>query len=97
VLLEAMACGRGIVAVDAGAMPEIVTPDTGVLVPPGDAGAMAAGIRMFYARGPDAFGRNARTRAERDFSWDTTMRGLLGLYRGALLAGAARAPRYATP
>jgi alpha-1,6-mannosyltransferase len=97
VLLEAMACGRGIVAVDAGAMPEIVTPDTGVLVPAGDARAMAAGIRRFYARDPEAFGRNARVRAERDYSWDAAMHGLLGLYRGALLTGAVRAPRYATP
>ena len=97
VLLEAMACGRGIVAVDAGAMPEIVTPDTGVLVRAGDARAMAAGIRMFYARDPDAYGRKARTRAERDFSWDAAMRGLLGLYRDALLTGATRVPRYATP
>jgi alpha-1,6-mannosyltransferase len=97
VLLEAMACGRGIVAVDAGAIPEIVTPDTGVLVPAGDAHAMAAGIRRFYARDPDAFGRNARVRAEREYSWDAAMHGLLGLYRGALLTGAVRAPRYATP
>ena len=97
VLLEAMACGRGIVAVDAGAMPEIVTPDTEVLVPAGDARAMAEGIRRFYVRDPDAFGRNARVRAERDYSWDAAMHGLLGLYRGALLTGAVRAPRYATP
>ena len=97
VLLEAMACGRGIVAVDAGAMPEIVTPDTGVLVRAGDARAMAAGIRTFYARDPEAFGRNARMRAERDFSWDAAMRGLLGVYRDALLTGATREQRFATP
>src|SRR6185312_13266593 len=40
VVLEAMACGRGVIAANAGAMPELITPDTGVLVPPRDAQAM---------------------------------------------------------
>ena len=97
VLIEAMACGRGVVAVDAGAIPEIVTPDTGVLVRAGDPRAMAAGVREFYDRGPESLGRLARMRAEREFSWGTAMRGLLGLYRAALVTGTARAPRYATP
>jgi alpha-1,6-mannosyltransferase len=96
VLLEAMACGRGVVAANAGAIPEIVTPQTGVLVAPGDAGAMASGIRAFYARDPEALGRAARARAERDYGWDNAMHGLLGLYRGALASGSSGAPRYAT-
>ena len=50
----------------------------------------------FYILPSELFA-NVRTRAERDFSWDAAMHGLLGLYRGALLTGAARAPRYATP
>jgi alpha-1,6-mannosyltransferase len=97
VLLEAMACGRGVIAARAGAIPEIVTPQTGVLVPPGDARALADGIQAFYQRGPGAFGREARARVERAYGWDTTMRGLLGLYRGALTAASCPAPRYATP
>lgn len=97
VLLEAMACGRGVVAARAGAIPEIVTPQTGVLVSPGDARAMAAGVRTLYERGPERIGRMARSRVEREYTWDTAMRGLLGLYRGALASASARAPRYATP
>lgn len=97
VLIEAMACGRGVIAVNAGAIPEIVTPDTGVLVPAVDADAIAAGVRDFYERDPEALGRLARARAEREFSWDIAMRGLLGLYLGALVTGPARTPRYATP
>ena len=97
VLLEAMACGRGVVAANGGAIPEIVSPDTGVLVPPGDAVAMAAGIREFYDRDPDVFGRNARARAEREYSWGTAMRGLLALYRGTLVSESERTAGYATP
>lgn len=96
VLIEAMACGRGVIAANAGAIPEIVTPDTGVLVTPGDAHAMAAGIRAFYDRDPELLGQMARRRAEREYSWGTTMRGLLGLYRGALASGSVRTAGYAT-
>jgi alpha-1,6-mannosyltransferase len=97
VVLEAMACGRGVVAARAGAIPEIVTPQTGVLVPPGNAAAMAEGVREFYDGDPERFGRAARARAEGEYSWSIAMRGLLGLYRGALASASARAPRYATP
>jgi len=97
VVLEAMACGRGVVAACAGAIPEIVTPQTGVLVAPRNAEAMADGVRRFYERDPDRLGRAARARAESEYSWGTAMRGLLGLYRGALASAPARAPRYATP
>lgn len=97
VVLEAMACGRGIVAANAGALPEIVTPDAGVLVRPGDAAALAEGVRAFYNREPERLGRAARSRAESDYSWDTAMRGLLGLYRAALASRCTREPRYATP
>ena len=97
VVLEAMACGRGVVAANAGALPEIVTPADGVLVTPGDPAALAEGVRAFYRRGPDALGRAARARAESEYSWSTAMRGLLGLYRGAIASASARTPRYATP
>jgi glycosyltransferase involved in cell wall biosynthesis len=44
-LLDAMACGRPIVATTAGGMPEVVADgETGILVPPRDADALAAGI-----------------------------------------------------
>ena len=87
VLIEAMACGRGVIAANAGAIPEIVTPDTGVLVAPRDSRAMAAGIREFYGQGAESLGRSRAARAEREYSWATAMRGLLGLYQGALVSG----------
>src|SRR5262245_12361762 len=44
-LLEAMACGRPVVATEVGGPPEFVTPDTGVLVDPLDVDAIADGLR----------------------------------------------------
>ena len=95
VALETMACGRGVVAANAGALPEIVSREAGVLVPPNDPAAMAEGVRAFYGRDPAALGRAARMRAEREYGWDNVMHGLLGLYRTAVDGACARAPRYA--
>jgi phosphatidyl-myo-inositol dimannoside synthase len=44
VFAEAMAHGRPIVGVSAGAVPELVRPDTGLLAPPGDIGALAVAL-----------------------------------------------------
>jgi glycosyltransferase involved in cell wall biosynthesis len=44
-LLEAMACGRSVVATRIGGPPEFVPPDAGVLVDPLDVDALAAGMR----------------------------------------------------
>jgi alpha-1,6-mannosyltransferase len=95
VVLEAMACGRGVVVAKAGALPEIVTPQTGILVKPNDPAAMAEGVRAFYSRDPAVLGRAARMRAERQYDWDSAMHGLLGLYRAALDTAYSRTPRYA--
>ena len=45
-LLEAMAAGLPIVATAVAGIPEVVGPDTGILVTPGDGGALAVAIRQ---------------------------------------------------
>ena len=45
-LLEAMACGRSVVATRIGGPPELVPPDAGVLVDPLDVDALAAALRQ---------------------------------------------------
>jgi alpha-1,6-mannosyltransferase len=94
ILLEAMACGRGVVAPDAGAAPELVG-DAGVLVAPRNPAALAEGVRAFYDAGTEAMGMRARTRVEERYTWDAAMRGMLGVYRAALSAPAAVGTRYA--
>jgi glycosyltransferase involved in cell wall biosynthesis len=43
-VIDALACGTPQVVTAVGGVPEAVTPDTGVLVPPGDSDALALGV-----------------------------------------------------
>jgi alpha-1,6-mannosyltransferase len=95
IVLEAMACGRGVIAPAAGALPELIGTDAGVLVAPRDAGALAEGIRAFYATGCEALGARARRRVEQSFTWNIAMRGMLGVYRAALARTPVALPTYA--
>jgi len=97
VLLEAMACGRGVIAPAAGAAPELVDAQSGILVRPRDARALAEAVAGFYEQDPDAFGLRARRRVEQGYTWDAAMRGLLGVYRSALSSATTVVPRYAAP
>lgn len=70
VVLEALACGRAVVASDVGAIASAITDnETGLLVPAGDPVALGQAIRRLAAnkelRGE--LGRNGRQRVERDF------------------------------
>lgn len=70
VVLEAMACGRAVVASDAGAISSAVIPgQTGMLVPQDDPDALAAAIHAL-GTGLDllwALGHGGRQRAEREY------------------------------
>ena len=50
VLLEALALDLPIVSTSLSGIPEIVADDVGILVPPGDPEALAAGIATLYDR-----------------------------------------------
>jgi glycosyltransferase involved in cell wall biosynthesis len=70
VVLEAMSSGRPVIASHVGAVSSaVVDGRTGVLVPPGDAAALAGALE-FLVDQPDwraRLGREARARVERDF------------------------------
>jgi glycosyltransferase involved in cell wall biosynthesis len=74
VVLEAMSCGRPVVASDVGAVSSaVVDGRTGVLVAPGDAEALAGALE-FLVDQPDMrerLGREARARVEADFELDS--------------------------
>lgn len=83
VTLEAMSCGKAIVATRAGAIPELVLDgECGTLVPPGDVHALAEAL-LFYAEHADlrdAHGAAARTRAVERFSLGDCARSYLALF-----------------
>lgn len=85
---EAMACGTPVVATTAGAFPEFIDDGrTGILVPPGDAGALAAAIASLL-RDPERCARMGAAASEHisaNFTWERTARLTLDLY-GEVLA-----------
>jgi glycosyltransferase involved in cell wall biosynthesis len=83
-LLDAMACGKPIVATTAGGMPEIVTDGrTGILVPPRDHDAMAdAIVRLLTdAEARRTMGAAGQSRVREHFSADRMVQDTLGVYR----------------
>lgn len=83
VIIEALAYGRGVIASDAGGITDIVEHDrTGLLVPPGDADALAEAIRSL-ARDRDRavrLGRAGRQHVQERFSWAAVIGKLTELY-----------------
>ncbi|MGL4320604.1 MAG: glycosyltransferase, partial [Paracoccaceae bacterium] len=65
VVMEAMAAGRPIIATSIAGVPELVTPDTGWLVPAGDAQALATAVTALAQTPPETLtqmGLTARSR-----------------------------------
>ena len=92
VVIEAMASGIPVVAVDAGAFGEIIPEHCGVLCEPNHPLAMAAAVRQLFAENAPSRGANARRHVEAHYAWDTVVAGLLGHYRAVL---GTHAPVYA--
>ena len=80
VILEAMACGRPVVATRAGALPELVSDQTGLLARPGDPADLAEAIEGLYDLDREAMGRAARERVLRQFTWTEVFTQLLERY-----------------
>src|SRR5438094_232785 len=85
VLLEAMNYGTPVVASRVGGIPDIVEDGvSGLLVPPGDADALAAAVRRL--RDDPALARRlgeaGRRRLQEEFSWDVIVTRWLDLYTG---------------
>jgi glycosyltransferase involved in cell wall biosynthesis len=86
-VLEAMGAGRAVVSSAIGGTDELIEHgDSGVLVPPGDARALASALRRLL--GDDGtrarLGARARQRAQDDFSVTTTSRAVTRIYEEVL-------------
>jgi alpha-1,6-mannosyltransferase len=84
VLLEAMACGRPVVAARAGAIPEFVDHEVGVLAEPGSGARMAEAIAALYERDIEALGSNARSKVMQKFTWHRAFQGQMTAYKALL-------------
>jgi alpha-1,6-mannosyltransferase len=80
VLLEAMACGRPVVAVRASAIPEFVDESVGMLAEPCSGASMAEAIAALYERDIEAIGVTARARVLRRFTWQKAFQAQLAVY-----------------
>jgi glycosyltransferase involved in cell wall biosynthesis len=92
VVMEAMAAGLPVVATRVGGVPEMVDDGrTGLLVPPGNPGALAAGIRTLLEDRNlrTRFGEEGRRRVAR-FEWARVTPDLIGLF--AEVAGRRSSP-----
>jgi glycosyltransferase involved in cell wall biosynthesis len=86
-IVEAMAAGLPVVAVNVGASPELVLhSETGLLAPPGDVRALADAVGWILARPDlrDSMGAAGRQRAVAKFSESTYAESVLRLYRTVL-------------
>ncbi|MGH2957375.1 MAG: glycosyltransferase [Solirubrobacterales bacterium] len=85
-LIEAAAAARPAVATAVGGVPEVVTPQTGELVPGGDAVALAAGIERMVADAETRMraGLHAREHAVRSFGAERLVEDIDALYRELL-------------
>lgn len=82
VIIEAMACGRPVVGVRAGSIPELIDERVGELAQPESAASMAQAIRRLYQRDPEVLGANARQRALQRFTWSHVLQLQLASYAG---------------
>lgn len=83
--VEAMACGLPVVASRVGGLAEVVLDsETGLLVPPGDAGAAAAAVRRLAAAAGlrAVMGTAGRRRVLEHFTEDVMLRRLTAVYAG---------------
>jgi alpha-1,6-mannosyltransferase len=91
VVLEAMACGRPVVAMRAGALPELVDPNSGNLAEPQAdpdvaAANLADAIANTFDRDLDALGAAARRHVLANYSWSRALQSLMAKYQLAISA-----------
>jgi glycosyltransferase involved in cell wall biosynthesis len=83
VLTRGFACAIPVVASDITGYRDVMTDETGVLVPPGDPDALGEAVAGLLEDEPrrEALGVSARQLAQERYSWDDIARRLERIYR----------------
>jgi glycosyltransferase involved in cell wall biosynthesis len=83
VLTRGFACAIPVVASDITGYRDVMTDETGVLVPPGDPGALTEAVTGLLDDEPrrERLGVSARRLAQERYSWDEIARRLEEIYR----------------
>jgi alpha-1,6-mannosyltransferase len=95
VLLEAMACGRPIVGVRAGAVAELIDDEVGRLAETGSIDALRHAISSLYDADRERLGAAARERVERGYTWQRIFGAQLARYARLAQVHIADAPLFA--
>ena len=98
IVLEAMACGRPVVGVNAGGVKETVDDTVGQLSQSADPVQYAAAIEALFQRDIEALGAAARARTVERFAWDRVFEDLAEVYadvsgEGAFAEAAGQTPK----
>ncbi|HEV7227894.1 glycosyltransferase [Brevundimonas sp.] len=80
IVLEAMACGRAVVGINAGGVKETVDSSVGQLARAAEPGAYAEAVRALFERDVETLGAAARIKAVDVFSWGRVFEGLCEVY-----------------
>jgi glycosyltransferase involved in cell wall biosynthesis len=90
VLIEAMACGKAVLAHDIPGVRSVVREgESGLLARPGDASDLVAKMHQLL-RMPsqaEAMGRRGRAQVEANYVWSAIVPGLVGVYEAAMAGG----------
>lgn len=85
VLVEAIGCGRPVVATRVGGIPEVLTSETGILTTPGDTQGLADGIEQALTR---RWSQESILTIAAQYQWPRLGKRLLNVYAEAMDAGA---------
>jgi glycosyltransferase involved in cell wall biosynthesis len=88
-VIEAMALGKAIIATEVGAIPEMLSGDCGIVIPPRDVTALRTALETAIADKAlrEALGRRARDKAETEYNMDKVFERLIEVWTLAALAG----------
>lgn len=82
--IEALACGTPVVTFNTGGSPEVVTPETGIVVEKGDMVGLLSAIRTVLSNGKTHYVDACRKKAEKDYNKDVQYGKYIKLYNKIL-------------